>query len=117
MTTLALLALCLMRQRDIATGWMMVRRSGLRVVAGLALVLLAGQIFLGAWTSSNYAALACPDFPTCQTYWWPPTDFARAFTLWHGLPVNFSGGILDSVPRATIHWTHRLSAVAIALIM
>lgn len=117
MATLALLELCLMRHRRMAAGWSVVRRRGLRVLAGAALLLLVVQVFLGAWTSTNYAALACPDFPTCQGQWWPPTDFATAFTLWRGLPVNFEHGILDSVARATIHWTHRLGAVVIACIM
>ena len=46
-----------------------------------ALMVLALQIALGGWTSSNYAALACPDFPTCQGSWWPPSDYAHAFVL------------------------------------
>lgn len=117
MSTLALLALCSMREHRLAGGWTVVRQRGLRIVAAIALILLAGQIFLGAWTSTNYAAMACPDFPTCQGYWWPPTDYATAFTFWHGLPVNFEHGILDGIARATIHWTHRLGAVAIACIM
>src|SRR5699024_54900 len=117
MTTLALLALCAMRQHRNAGDWLAAGRRGLRLLAGVALVLLALQIFLGAWTSTNYAAMACPDFPTCQGYWWPPTDYASAFTLWHGLPVNFEYGILDGVARATIHWTHRLGAMVIACMM
>lgn len=117
MATLALLALCLMRYRRFASGWALAGRGGLRLLAGIAFALLAVQVFLGAWTSTNYAALACPDFPTCQTYWWPPTDYPKAFTLWHGLSVNFDQGILDSVARATIHWTHRLGAVVIACVM
>lgn len=117
MATLALLAWCLMRHKRWSANWVVVRRRGLRGMAGVALVLLAIQVFLGAWTSTNYAALACPDFPTCQSYWWPPTDFTTAFTLWHGLPVNFEHGILDSVARATIHWTHRLGALVIAITM
>jgi len=117
MATLLLLALCLLRQGRLAAGWRLLRRRGLRLAAGGAFVLLAGQVFLGAWTSANYAALACPDFPTCQAYWWPPTDYATAFTLWHGLPIDFEFGILDSVARATIHWTHRLGAIVIAVVM
>lgn len=117
MTTLALLALCTMRQHRFSADWLVVGRRGLRVLAGAALVLLAVQIFLGAWTSTNYAAMACPDFPTCQGQWWPRTDYATAFTLWHGLPVNFEYGILDGIARATIHWTHRLGAIAVACIM
>ena len=117
MATFALLGWCLFREGALFSGYRTVRRAGLRMAAGAALVLLIGQIFLGAWTSTNYAAMACPDFPTCQTYWWPPTDFSAAFTLWHGLGINYEYGILDSIPRATIHWVHRLGAVAITLVL
>ncbi|GAB3681024.1 COX15/CtaA family protein [Salinisphaera aquimarina] len=117
MATFALLGWCLYRQGNLFSGWRVRARAGLRFAAGGALLLLICQIFLGAWTSTNYAALACPDFPTCQTYWWPATDFGKAFTLWHGLGINYEYGILDSVPRATIHWVHRLGAVVITLVM
>ena len=115
MATFALLGWCLFREGGLFRGYQAVKRGALRLAAGAALVLLIGQIFLGAWTSTNYAALACPDFPTCQTYWWPPTDFSTAFTLWHGLGINYEYGILDSIPRATIHWTHRLGAIVVTL--
>ncbi|MES1926394.1 COX15/CtaA family protein [Salinisphaera sp. T31B1] len=117
MATFALLGWCLYRQGNLFSGWRARSVGTLRVAAGVALALLVGQIFLGAWTSTNYAALACPDFPTCQTYWWPPTDYPAAFTLWHGLGINYEYGILDSIPRATIHWTHRLGAVLIVAVL
>lgn len=100
MTTLALLAWCFMRHHRVARHWHVAAPGGLRALAGLALFCLAVQVFLGAWTSTNYAAVACPDFPTCQGFWWPPTNFGKAFTLWHGLPINYEHGILDSVARA-----------------
>ena len=54
------------------------------------------QISLGGWTSANYAALACPDFPTCQTQWWPAiADFEEGFVLWRGLGIDYEGGVLD----------------------
>lgn len=115
MATLALLWLCWLRQGGHLRGLAAAR--GLRWIAGLALVVLIGQLFLGAWTSSNYAALACPDFPTCQSQWWPETDLERAFTLWHGLGIDYEYGILDSVPRATIHWMHRVGALVTTLVM
>lgn len=117
MTIFAVLGLCLFRTRPLLYDWASIGRRGLRVFAGVALVLLIGQIFLGAWTSTNYAALACPDFPTCQMQWWPQTNFAKAFTLWHGLGINYEYGILSSVPRQTIHWTHRLGACVITITM
>lgn len=81
------------------------------VIVGLAVVV--GQVALGGWTSANYAALACPDFPTCQGQWWPPLDFAEAFTLWRGLGVDYEGGVLDNTARVTIHVVHRLGALTV----
>jgi heme a synthase len=76
----------------------------------LGLIVLAVQLALGGWTSSNYAAIACPDFPTCQNAWWPHGDFRNAFVLWRGLTVNYEGGVLDNAARVAIHLTHRLGA-------
>lgn len=91
--------------------------KGLRLFAGAALALLAVQIFLGGWTSSNYAALACPDLPTCQGNWWPETDFREAFTLWRGLGISYEHGVLNNPARMTIHEVHRLGAVAVLLVV
>jgi heme a synthase len=77
----------------------------------LGLCALALQIALGGWTSSNYAAIACPDFPTCQNAWWPHADFRNAFVLWRRLDVNYEGGVLANSARMAIHLTHRLGAV------
>jgi cytochrome c oxidase assembly protein subunit 15 len=110
LTTLGILAWLLLEER---------RRDELAVVAGipawpavLALLVLAGQIALGGWTSSNYAALACPDVPTCQGQWWPAeANFAEGFVLWRGLGVNYEFGILDAPSRVAIHFVHRLGAI------
>jgi cytochrome c oxidase assembly protein subunit 15 len=83
----------------------------LRKFALLGLGALALQIALGGWTSSNYAAIACPDLPTCQRAWWPDMDFRDAFVLWRGLGVDYTGGVLASPARVAIHFTHRLGAV------
>ena len=84
-------------------------------LALIGLVALAVQIVLGGWTSSNYAAVACPDFPTCQNAWWPHTDYRNAFILWRGLGINYEGGILDNPARVAIHLTHRLGAATATL--
>ncbi len=89
--------------------------SGLRKLAAVALLVLFAQIFLGGWTSSNYAALACPDFPTCHQQWWPETDFDEAFVLWRGLGQNYEYGVLDSPARTAIHLTHRMGFVVVTL--
>jgi cytochrome c oxidase assembly protein subunit 15 len=94
------------------------RAAAMRVARRLALVgliALGVQIALGGWTSSNYAAVACPDFPTCQGAWWPHPDYRNAFVLWHGLSINYEGGILDNPARVAIHLTHRLGALLATL--
>ncbi len=114
LTTLALLfALGRWRQTRVPSPSTALRALGL--AAATALVL---QIALGGWTSANYAALACPDFPTCQTQWWPAiADFKDGFVLWRNLGVSYEGGVLDYPARVAIHFTHRLGAVvAIVLI-
>ena len=82
-----------------------------RVWAGLALVALGLQVGLGGWTSSNYAAVACPDLPKCQDQWIPEADYQDAFVLWRGLGINYAGGVLDHPARVAIHFTHRVGAV------
>jgi heme a synthase len=91
--------------------------ESLRTLALAGLVVLVLQIGLGGWTSSNYAALACPDFPTCQNAWWPEMDAADAFVLWRGLGIDYEGGVLDHPARVAIHFAHRLGAIAAALIL
>lgn len=89
----------------------------LKKIAAAALVVLALQIALGGWTSSNYAALACPDFPTCQNSLWPHMDVKDAFVLWRGLGIDYEGGVLDHPARVAIHFVHRLGAVLAALML
>jgi heme a synthase len=88
-----------------------------RLWAGLALAALALQIFLGGWTSSNYAAVACPDFPRCQNQWVPDADYGNAFVLWRGLGINYAGGVLDHPARVAIHFTHRLGAILAGILL
>jgi heme a synthase len=83
--------------------------------AGMATAVLVIQIALGGWTSANYAALACPDFPQCQQQWWPETDFRDGFVLWRGVGVDYEFGVLDPAARTAIHLTHRLGAVVTLL--
>jgi len=73
------------------------------------------QIMLGGWTSTNYSAVSCPDFPKCQAAWWPEADFKDAFVLWRGLGVNYEGGVLQQQARVAIHFTHRLGAIVATL--
>jgi heme a synthase len=87
-------------------------RLAARRAAALATVMLGIQIVLGGWTSSNYAATACPDLPTCQNAWWPAgMDWSNAFVLWRGLDINYTGGVLEHPARVAIHFSHRIGAV------
>lgn len=114
LTTLALLSwLSITPERRTLS----VPETRLRKFAVLASAVLSVQIFLGGWTSSNYAAVACPDFPTCQRSWWPPMDFRDAFVLWRGLGIDYEGGVLANGARVAIHFTHRLGAAITGCIL
>ena len=83
-------------------------------VATLAVFALSVvQIALGGWVSSNYAVLACSDFPTCQGAWWPVMDFEQGFALRRGLGQSAAGGWLPFEALTAIHYTHRLAAVVL----
>lgn len=88
----------------------------MRLFAALSLAMLLCQIALGGWVSSNYAAIACPDFPTCQGSFWPAMDFASGFS-WHGLGPDYQGGILANPARMAIHMAHRLGALFTFLVV
>lgn len=87
----------------------------LKPLAALGLVLVAMQIILGGWVSSNYAALACPDLPTCQGQWWPGADFASGFNVFQEIGPNYLGGQLEGEARVAIHLGHRIGAIIVAL--
>lgn len=83
--------------------------------AGAVAALVVFQIALGGWTSTNYAAAACSDFPTCQGGFWPEMDFEDAFVLWRGLGIDYEGGVLDAPARVAIHYVHRIGALVVTL--
>ena len=88
------------------------RVRGLRAWALVGVLVIALQIALGGWTSTNYAALACPDFPLCQGRLLPPLDWPGAFTPWpDAADGDFEGGVHDNEARVTIHLAHRLGAL------
>ena len=91
--------------------------DSLRRWAVIGMVVLVVQILLGGWVSSNYSAVACPDFPTCQRSYWPTMDFKNAFVLWRGLGIDYEGGVLDHPARVAIHYTHRIGAIVAALVL
>jgi len=84
-------------------------RRGVSIVALLAIV----QIALGGWVSTNYAVLACRDFPTCQGAWWPAMDFEHGFTLLRELGAGKDGGYLPFAALTAIHVAHRIGAAVL----
>ena len=83
----------------------------------VSFAILFWQVFLGAWVSTNYAVLACPDFPTCMGSFRPETDWSNAFTLWRKLGLDVQGGAISTIALQTIHWTHRVFAIAVMLVL
>ena len=88
----------------------------LKTIAGIALAVLLFQIFLGVWTSTNYASLACADFPTCQGTYMPEMDFKNGFNLNQEVGPNYLYGLLDNPSRVAIHYSHRVSAILVAVV-
>jgi cytochrome c oxidase assembly protein subunit 15 len=113
--TLSLLFLLTLRLSGVLPALTVPRRLQHWATAGLLLVIL--QIALGGWVSSNYAAVACIDFPTCHGQWLPPTDFANGFHLTQHIGPNYLGGQLDSDARTAIHLTHRIGALLVTLVL
>lgn len=85
------------------------------ILAGLGVLIL--QLALGGWTSANYAALACPDFPACQGQLWPETNFREGFVLWREIGVDYEGGVLDLPSRTAIHLAHRIGALTTFIVL
>lgn len=88
-----------------------VKSTSLRVAIRFSFVILLMQIFLGGWTSTNYAALACTDFPTCHGVWMPEMDFKDAFHMVRELGQGANGRALSLASITAIQWTHRLGAL------
>ncbi len=119
-TTAALFCLLTLRLRN--AGWRVnaatastLRRFKPLVLLCIAVVIL--QITLGGWTTSNYADVACPDFPTCQNAWLPPMDFANGFNVLQDIGPNYLGGTLDNAARVAIHFSHRIGAIVTLLVL
>ncbi len=86
------------------------------VLVGLFVVI--AQISLGGWTSTNYAALGCSEFPQCYGgQWWPKMDFSEAFVIWRGLGIDYEFGVLETDARTAIHMTHRIGALLTLLLV
>ena len=111
MTTLALLVWLALRQGAHNPQLDVLQARRLRAWAWLALGIVFAQIVLGGWVSSNYAALACADFPMCQGRWLPAMDFSHAFHFTRELGMTASGTLLPHEALTAMHWTHRVGAL------
>ncbi len=115
MTLLGLLAWLGARQSEHAP--VTPSAGALRTPAAFAMMLLAIQIALGGWVSTNYAVLACTDFPLCQGAVIPQMDFANGFTLWRHLGKTADGAYLPFSALTAIHWTHRNFAFIVVFVI
>jgi cytochrome c oxidase assembly protein subunit 15 len=84
--------------------------TGFKVFAILGLCIIFLQIFLGAWTSTNYASIICPHFPYCQGKLFPNMNFYQAFNFFSPIGVDYQGGVLNTTARITIQMMHRYGA-------
>lgn len=115
MATLSLLLWLWLKERNRNAHAYYARVDHLRVGALLGLILVVMQIALGGWVSTNYAALACTDFPMCQESWVPVMDFEHAFTLHRELGETASGELLPLTALTAIHWVHRVMALIVTV--
>lgn len=110
MTTLGLLTYITHRHWGSVSDTLITLKPISQKLIRFSLVILFIQIFLGGWTSTNYAALACTDFPTCHGELIPPMDFSNGFTLWRELGMTAQGDALTLQALQAIQWVHRIGA-------
>lgn len=89
-------------------------KTWLKPLCVIGIAIVAAQIFLGGWTSANYASIICPEFPFCQGSLFPKMDFATAFNFTHPIGANYQGGILGTTARVTLQMMHRYGALVTA---
>ncbi len=119
LATLSLLWWVTLRTNRLGGAGRLAGRRGLNALLAAGLVVAIGQITLGGWVSTNYAALACNEFPACSLgeYWPERADFSEGFVLWRGLGVNYEFGVLDHPARMAVHLVHRVGAIVAALVL
>lgn len=113
---LVLLCLPIVRMSTPRTTTYTLSRGQLGLLA-MSSGLLVLQVALGGWVSSNYAVLACSDFPTCQSSWWPLMDFRQGFEVWRGLGLTATGDLIGFAALTAIHYTHRLLAYLVLALL
>lgn len=89
----------------------------LRFMLWLTFALLVLQIALGGWVSTNYAVLACTDFPMCQNSWWPEMNFDQGFQIWRELGLTRDGHHISFAALTAIHYAHRMMAAIVLLLL
>ena len=115
---LALLCVQVVRSAQLEGGLEPVAISpGLRWLLLLSFALLVLQVILGGWVSTNYAVLACTDFPMCQNSWWPQMNFEQGFELWRELGLTGSGEHISFAALTAIHYVHRLMAFMVLVLL
>lgn len=113
---LVLLCVQAVRQTQIAKGLPPVAAPhGVRALLWLCAALVAVQIVLGGWVSTNYAVLACTTFPLCQDRWWPDMAFGQGFQVWRELGLLQDGSHISFAGLTAIHYVHRLAAYVVLL--
>jgi cytochrome c oxidase assembly protein subunit 15 len=112
-----LVLLCIQAVRGRGKVWAVPATSNLRPVVWISVVMLTLQAMSGAWVSTNYAVLACADFPTCHASLWPEMDFAQALTFWRPLGHLPDGTPLSHAGITAIHFLHRLLALATVVVL
>ena len=114
-TTLSLIWLLYLRQGGLST--MVSSLPQPSTLARVAFAVVVAQIVLGGWVSSNYAALACYDFPSCDGTYTPPMDLEQGFNVFQRVGPNYLGGIMTSEARTAIHWVHRIGAIVVLFVV
>jgi cytochrome c oxidase assembly protein subunit 15 len=117
-TILALLAWLWARQpSDAKWRERIIAPAAVKRFAAISALVIFGQIILGGWTSTNYAALACTDLPKCHGEWVPRMDFANAFHVIRPLGVGPDGELLTIEALRAIHWMHRVGAMIVLFVV
>lgn len=116
MSILALLTWLALKQTRFQAAQPTEHVARLQPLLLFALMLTALQIVLGGWVSSNYAALACTDLPTCHGSYLPQMDFANAFHVFRELGMTAQGDLLSMEALVAIHWLHRVGALIVAIV-
>jgi cytochrome c oxidase assembly protein subunit 15 len=115
---LAMLCVQVMHRDEGQEGTVPVAVSpALRAMLWLGFGLVMLQAALGGWVSTNYAVLACSDFPRCQARWWPEMNFEQGFQIWRPLGFTQDGSYISFAALTAIHVVHRMMAAVVLLVM